>query len=345
MNHSDIAALMKGVAPVIADLVVRTTQPLVARIAALEQVIAELRAVDHAATVSDLVADAVGKLPPPADGKDADPALIAQLVTDAVAALPIPEDGQPGKDADPELVAALVDEKVAAAVAALPRPVNGQDADPEVIAALVAEAVAKIPPAPAGKDADPAVVRQMVDVAVAALPLPAPGEPGPAGKDGALPIVRAYEDGVHYAGTVVTHDGATWQASKDTGRAPPHEDWTCIARAGRDGEPGKSFRVRGTHATDAEYLALDVVAMNGAAFVAKQDDPGACPGDGWQMLAMRGKPGAPGEASRVPGSRGDPGPAVKALEIDDEGLLTLRNADGTAAQCDLYPLLSKLGQR
>jgi hypothetical protein len=46
------------------------------------------------------------------------------------------------------------------------------------------------------------------------------GDPGPAGK---LPLVRAYKpEAVHYEDDVVVHLGATWQALRDTGRAPPH---------------------------------------------------------------------------------------------------------------------------
>ena len=42
---------------------------------------------------------------------------------------------------------------------------------------------------------------------------------GPAGK---LPLVRVYQpEAVHYEGDVVVHSGATWQALRDTGRAPP----------------------------------------------------------------------------------------------------------------------------
>ena len=49
---------------------------------------------------------------------------------------------------------------------------------------------------------------------------------GPAGK---LPLVRVYQpEAVHYEGDVVVHSGATWQALRDTGRAPPHAgDWIC----------------------------------------------------------------------------------------------------------------------
>ena len=53
----------------------------------------------------------------------------------------------------------------------------------------------------------------------------------------------------------------------------------------------------------------------------------------------RGQPGPQGER----GERGDPGPAIVAMNVSEEGLLTLRNADGSVVTCDLYPLLSKIG--
>jgi hypothetical protein len=101
--------------------------------------------------------------------------------------------------------------------------------------------------------------------------------------------------------------------------------------------------VRGTFAADQDYQALDIVALNGAAFAARRDAPGPCPGDGWQMVAAQGKRGQIGERGAL-GPKGDPGPAVVAMEVDDEGLLTLVNADGSTVTCDLYPLLSKLGR-
>lgn len=153
--------------------------------------------------------------------------LIPTAVRDAVAAIPPAE---PGKSVDPDEVRQMVAE----AVAAIPPAQNGKDADPAVITEMVERAVAALPPAQPGKDADPAQVAALVDetvrAAVAALPPPAKGDPGPMGS---LPEVREWKDGVHYQGNVVTHAGSTYQALRDTGREPPHEDWSCIARGGR----------------------------------------------------------------------------------------------------------------
>lgn len=171
-----------------------------------------------------------------------------------------------------------------------------------------------------------------------------PGERGPEGAPGKLISVRAWQDGVHYEGDVVTLDGSTFQAVRDTGKSPPHEDWALLARAGRDGVDGRSFVVRGTFDETAEYSALDVVALNGACFAARRDAPGSCPGDGWQMLASQGKRGGQGERG-MPGAKGDRGEAgspVVALSVDEQGLLILTNGDGSTVTCDLYPLLSNM---
>jgi hypothetical protein len=44
---------------------------------------------------------------------------------------------------------------------------------------------------------------------------------------------------------VVTHEGGLWQARGDIVHAPPHADWVCLARAGRDGS-ASNREVRGT---------------------------------------------------------------------------------------------------
>ncbi len=167
------------------------------------------------------------------------------------------------------------------------------------------------------------------------------GEVGPTGPPGKLPVVRAWTDGVHYQGDVVTLSGSTYQALRDTGRPPPHDDWSCLAAAGRAGSDGRSFNVCGTWSAEDVYSALDVVVLNGASFVARHDAPGTCPGEGWQMIASQGKRGQTGEK----GDRGDcgpAGPAVARIEVDGDALLTITNGDGSRTTCDLYPLLIKL---
>lgn len=398
MNHSDIAALMKGVAPVIAELVTTSMQPLVDQISALKQEVAELRGVDYAATVADLVADAVGRivLPTPEPGKDADPdetrRLVDEAVKAAIDALPPPEPGKPG-EVDLLVLAAMVDEAVsklppaepgksvtvkdvqpilaelvADAVAALP-PVEPKEVDPVALNALVNEAVSKLPPAEPGKsvtvedvtplieqlvksavadipaaepgesvtveDVEP-MLAEMVDKAVAALPPPEPGPPG------MLPLVKAWEDRVWREAECCTFGGSTYQARTDTGKAPPHADWICIAAAGEPGNDADQIEVRETYDPEGAYRRLNIVALNGAAFIARKDDPGPCPGEGWQVIAMRGKPGPVTKGEPGKSVRGEPGPPVVTMSIDGEGLLTLVNGDGSRVECDLYPVLAKI---
>jgi hypothetical protein len=238
------------------------------------------------------------------DARIASVAALERQVQERLASL---KDGEPGRDGQDgasltlDDVAPMIAEAVERAVSAMPAPKDGRDG---------------VDGAP-GRD----------------------GEPGKEGPEGKLPIVREWSDVVHYEGEVVTHDGATYQALRDTAKQPPHDDWRCIASAGRD---GRSFSIRGTYADGEEYRALDVVALNGASFAARYDNPGACPGDGWQLIAAQGKRGAPGERG-APGGRGEAGPKIERASVDDEGLLVIVNADGSRVECDFYDVLRKLG--
>ena len=100
---------------------------------------------------------------------------------------------------------------------------------------------------------------------------------------------------------MVALHGSTWQATKDTGQAPPHKDWIGLAVRGVD---GITPQPRGLWRVDESYRALDIVALNGGSFIARKDDPGPCPGDGWQLLASQGRNGKAGET----GPRGELGP-------------------------------------
>jgi hypothetical protein len=147
------------------------------------------------------------------------------------------------------------------------------------------------------------------------------GDPGPPGQ---LPIARAFvPDTAHYAGDAVTHAGALWQATKDTGQAPPHADWIYLAAADQD---GITPTVRGTYDPAGIYARLDIVALNSSSFIARKDQPGACPGEDWQLIVSVGKqgrpgpPGAKGERGE-PGSNGGPGapaPTILAWKVDRE---------------------------
>lgn len=229
------------------------------------------------------------------------------------------ENGKDGQSITIEQLTPLVEEITQRAVSALPVAkdgadgkdgIDGKDGEP-------------------GKDGKPGIDGQNgVD-----------GNPGTDGNPGKLPPVKDWSDKVHYEADVVTRDGSTYQALRDTAKPPPHEDWACLARAGVS---GRSLTPKGLFDEAAQYGELDVVMLNGASFVARKDSPGQCPGEGWFLLAMQGKQGKPGPALK--GDRGPPGPAPQAMAVDDQGMLTLRNADGSIVTCDLYPLLSRIAK-
>lgn len=355
MTKNELDLLIAGIAPVLVELVEKTVAPLREQVKAFETLLGS----NLPALVAKHVAAAVDAIPRPRDGepgRDADMAAvvesIAEEVARAVSALPPPA---PAKDVDLTVLDALVANHVAAAVIALPRPRDGEpgrDVDmaavTETIAEEVARAVSALPPPAPGKDVNPAEVERLiaarVEEAVSRLPPPEPGRDGAPGK---LPMVEKWSDRVHLESEVVTHEGATWQALRHTGKAPPHEDWRCIARAGRDGEAGRGINVRSTWSATETYAANDLVALDGGSFVARRDDPGPCPGEGWQLVAMRGKPGKPGDKGErgdtVKGDRGPPGPGVVDLSIDDTGLVVLTNGDGSTVERDFSPVLSRLG--
>jgi hypothetical protein len=97
------------------------------------------------------------------------------------------------------------------------------------------------------------------------------------------------EDSVYYEGDCVAFNGSLFQAQCDTGKSPLFaKHWLCLAIAGVDGKP---IRHRGESAADVEYREHDAVLVNGRSFVALRDDPGTCPGSGWQLIAAAGRDG------------------------------------------------------
>jgi hypothetical protein len=159
---------------------------------------------------------------------------------------------------------------------------------------------------------------------------------------GAKPYVA---DAIHYQGEVVTHMGATFQARSDTGRAPPHEDWICIASAGRD---ARSPTIRTTYSATERYSFLDIVALGGSSFIARRDNPGECPGPGWQLVASAGKPGRQGPkgdagARGERGLAGDPAPLIVGWKIDATAytVTPIMSDDSPAPPIDLHPLFEQ----
>jgi hypothetical protein len=187
---------------------------------------------------------------------------------------------------------------------------------------------------------DEAVAKHVAQ-AMANIRQPADGAPGPAGRPGKLEIVKDYIEGqVYYdRDLVVGNDGALYQADRDTAASPPHADWRCITRAGRDGEDALNFRIEGTYDADTKYRRLSIVMLNGSSFVARHDDPGPCPGDGWQLFTSVGKRGQQGPKGER-GERGATGPLATApriasTEIDADYNLVILHSDNS---CETIPL-------
>jgi hypothetical protein len=131
-----------------------------------------------------------------------------------------------------------------------------------------------------------------------------------------FPSVKAWtEDVIYHEGDVVAFAGGTYQAQRDTARAPGAKDWVCLAT------PGSTLTIRGTYDSDVEYRCLDAVMLNGSSFVALKDNPGPCPGDDWQLLASRGSRGHRGDSGErglmgLRGERGAAAPSIQSWQID-----------------------------
>jgi hypothetical protein len=168
------------------------------------------------------------------------------------------------------------------------------------------------------------IVELQDDIDKGVLGKPGPrGERGDQGPPGKLPSVRVWKEGqISYAFDVVTHAGGTFQARRDTAKTPGEgDDWTVLAQAGQD---GAMPHICGTYDPDTKYRLLDICALNGSSFISKRDDPGECPGDGWQLIASHGKRGDKGDRGEpgvrgITGERGlkgDPGASIVGWNID-----------------------------
>jgi hypothetical protein len=341
MDERETRDLIEDIAAVVREFVKDQVSPITAKMDSLERDKLrerELQAAEYRARLAELdsrivavtslerqVSERLASLKDGAPGRDGEP-------------------GRDGRDVEPEAVERMVSESVERVLSSWERPANGRDGvDGKDGTSVSLDDVAPL-------------ILEAVERAVSAIPIPKDGrdgrdgvdgkdgergldgDPGKEGPPGKMPLVREWSDTVYYEGDVVTHEGGTYQALRDTAKQPPHEDWRCIASPGRD---GRSFSIRGTYSDGEEYRSLDVVVLNGASFAARRDDPGPCPGEGWQLIAMRGKPGPPGE--KVKGDKGPPGPGLQRALVDDQGKLTLINADGSTVECDFYDLLRKLG--
>jgi hypothetical protein len=71
-------------------------------------------------------------------------------------------------------------------------------------------------------------------------------------------------------------------------------------------------RIRGTYSESEKYSAGDLVAKDGASFVARKDSPGKCPNSGdWQLVAKQGSRG-------IAGPRGEPAGRISGWKLDPD---------------------------
>ena len=90
-----------------------------------------------------------------------------------------------------------------------------------------------------------------------------------------------------------------------------------LAKAIATLRPQRDLVVAGTYNGTVKYRALDVVALNGASFAARVDNPGPCPGDDWQLIASQGKKGQPGRDG-VDGKAGKDAPRIVQWLVNRE---------------------------
>ena len=87
-----------------------------------------------------------------------------------------------------------------------------------------------------------------------------------------------------------------------------------------------SVHVRGTYQAGVSYTRGDMVALDGGSFIARRDNPGKCPGDGWQLMARQGSRGIAGPE----GKRGPPGNIITGWIVDRSNFrVTPRMSDNT----------------
>lgn len=160
-----------------------------------------------------------------------------------------------------------------------------------------------------------------------------PGEKGERGDQGA-----AGSDGVN--GT----DG------KDADMETLHNELVELVAAlpepkdGRDGIDGKDAypgEVKGVFDPAEAYRARDIVKFDGSSWIAKVDDPGDIPGEGWMQLASKGKRGDRGERGLqgMVGKDGKDGASPIELKFDaDKMEFVMALDDGNVLEADFYPV-------
>lgn len=329
MKQSDIALLMKGMAPVIGELISKSVQPLVERVAELEQAISEIPApveLDEAGIVSRATSSAAESVRPLIEdlkkALDALPALpelpdVAGMIKEALDALVAQREQDAaqvqswmeGVDAKfselpqpaevkPEDFRVVIADEVSRAVGDLPKPQDGKSVTVDDVAPLIEQAVAK---------------------SVAALPTPADGV-GLAGavQDHQGHLVLTLTSGATVdvgmiAGKDVDMDAIGSQIKAHFDALPRPKDGVdgfgfddldliedekgVVLRFGQ-GEVVKDFPLpvvfdRGVFKEDDDYRKGNGVTWGGSYWIAQKDDPGKpdTPDSGWRLAVKKGQNG------------------------------------------------------
>ncbi len=212
--------------------------------------------------VMEQVDAAVALIPVPANGKDADPAVIASMVEDAVKQIeivvPDPIPGKDGVSVDAEQVRSMVRGEVAQAILALPKEkAPDLDAIKLMVDLAVTHYLKSMPPPPAGKDGlsvKDFKLELLPDDRTLRMSLNSNGEVEETNvQEVVLPMVisrDAYEQGKLYArGDSVAWDGSWWIAKRSTNEVPGTSDsWKLAAQRGRPGKD-REVAVKGKEAT------------------------------------------------------------------------------------------------
>lgn len=243
---------------------------------------------ESAEKMRDRLAEAIGTLRQPEDGKSVTLEDVAPLIERAVAQIPAPRDGKDGAsvtldDVRPIIEKALDDarcealEKVEEAIRAMPTPRDGKDGESFTI-----EDAEKLLDAKVSRWALDFERRasEALERAIARIPPPRDGKDGRDGRDG--------RDGVGFDDLGVEYDGER-----------------AVSLVFTKGDTVKRFDLRlplvidrGIYRPDMEIKAGDGVTWAGSYWIAQTDAPIGKPGepgsDGWRLAVKRGRDGRDG---------------------------------------------------
>lgn len=98
----------------------------------------------------------------------------------------------------------------------------------------------------------------------------------------------------------------------------------------------RTFRPRSTFDPHTIYSKLDLVSLDGGAFLARYDNPGPCPGEGWQLVSRQGKRGRQG----IAGANAEP--ITKwIVDVDRCVVIPILTNGRFAPELDLRPLFER----